>query len=139
MMELIKHFGCPLKFTSTFVFWLFLLFPAISAALGAMICQGSALRIVGASFGAAARDVGFLLLVMFALLEPNNNLWAADYSIILAFLSGSAAAITSCLSPYRGKTLIVMSAIGGFAGQFLMAVILTEPQPALDWIQNWLY
>lgn len=104
--------------------WTFLLLPALGALLGAWAGQGSFLRILGAAVGAAGRDVTVIALVIAGYLVPNNPLWSPDISFMLAFFSASAAALMSCLAPYRGKLLLFNSAVGGFAGQFLLPYIL---------------
>jgi hypothetical protein len=132
-METVLKFAPPILLQSSLHAWLFLLLPALGAVLGALLCQGSFRRIIGASAGAAARDIGIILLVFNGWLEPNNPHWNLDISFILAFFSASAAAIMSCLAPYRGKLLLINSAIGGFAGQFLLPYLLGTPAKASGW------
>ncbi len=128
-MDTIITFGPPILLQNCVAISLFLLTPAFLAALGAYLCQGSALRIVGASIGGAARDILLLIAVTNGWLSRTNPSWTPDFSLILAFFGASAAAIMSCLAPYRGKLLIFNSAIGGLAGQFLLPFIM-NPGPA---------
>lgn len=123
-METLLKYAPPIILHGFVQQWLFLLLPAFGAMLGAFLCRGSFLRIVGASAGAATRDFGIILLVSKGWLTPTNPHWHASIAFILGYLCASGAAIMSCLAPYRGKVLLLNSAIGGFAGQFFLTYIL---------------
>lgn len=123
-METLLKFAPPIVLTLGPMAWAFLLIPALGALLGAFILRGSFMRIIGASLGAAGRDLGLLAAVHFGLLVPDNPHWDPGISVILAFFCASGAALLSCLAPYRGKRLLVGSALGGFAGQFLLPYVL---------------
>lgn len=124
-METIFKFGSPVVLVHGALAWAFLLAPAFGALLGARLCQGSFLRILGGAVGGASRDIGLLLLITLGFLQPNNSFWSPDISLILAFFSASAAAVMSCLAPYKGKLLWFNAAVGGFAGQFLLSYVMT--------------
>lgn len=123
-METVVKFGPPFVLSNPIVVWAFLLFPGVLAALGARLCQGSFLRIVGAAFGAVVRDLGILILVSAGLLKVTNPLWIPDISLVLAFFCGSGAALFGCLTPYRGPLVPTMAFIGGFGGQFVLAYLM---------------
>lgn len=128
-METLLKYAPPVVLTLGPMAWAFLLLPALGALFGAFLCRGSYKRIVGASLGAAGRDLGVVAAVNLGLLVPNNPHWDPSISMILAFFCASGAALLSCLSPYRGKRLLVSSALGGFAGQFLLPYVL-----AMGWL-----
>ncbi len=134
-METILKFGSPVLLIHGALAWTFLLLPALGALLGARLCQGSFLRILGGAVGGASRDIGILLLVTLGFLQPNNSLWSPDISLVLAFFGASAAAIMSCLAPYKGKLLWFNAAVGGFAGQFLLSYVMngTSDSSPFSW------
>lgn len=123
-MDTLLKFAPPVVLSAGPMAWAFLFLPALGALIGAFLCRGSFLRIAGASLGAAGRDLGVVALVQFGLLVPNNPHWDPSISGILAFFCASSAALFACLAPYRGKRLLVGSAVGGFAGQFLLPYVL---------------
>ena len=123
-METLLKYAPPIILHGPVQQWLFLLLPALGAMIGAFLGRGSFMRIVGASLGAAARDISIILLVTKGLLIPSNPHWHASIAFMLAYFCASGAAIMSCLAPYRGKVLLLNSAIGGFAGQFVLTYIL---------------
>lgn len=123
-MDVIVEFGSPLLLTSFWQKVLFLLAPAVLAPVGALLGQGSWLRIAGAAAGAMARDLVLLLLVVGGLLHASNPHYSLDCALILAYLGGAGAALLACLAPYRGRLLLVMTGLGGFGGQFLLPPIL---------------
>jgi hypothetical protein len=123
-MEVIIKFGCPFAVDSTVVFWLFLLLPAIFAAIGASLLQGSFLRIVGGAMGGGLRDFLVLFAVNKGWVTVTNPDYELPVSFILIFFGASGGALGSCLAPYRGKFLMLNSAIGGFLGQFCLPFVL---------------
>lgn len=138
-MEMILKHASPLLMHSAWQQWLFLLLPAFGALLGAFLCQGSFLRIVGAALGAAARDLTIMLLVINGWLVPNNPHWDLAIAFMLVYFCASGAALMSCLAPYRGKVLLFNSALGGFAGQFVLAAILgtvRRPEPMEETVKK---
>ena len=120
--EIVKA-GCPVILTEEWHMWAFVLAPAFLAAFGAIIGQGSWLRIVTAAAGAAARDLILMGLVMYGWLVPCNPSYTTESATMMAFGCASGAALLACLSPYRGKILILMSGAGAFAGQFLILAL----------------
>ncbi len=116
----IARYACPVILTQAWQVWLFILIPGLLAALGAYLGRGSWMRIPGASAGAAARDVVILLLAGLIPASARNPEYGPYYSWFLAYLCASGAAVMSCLSPYRGRILYVMSALGAIAGQFVL-------------------
>ena len=138
-METILKHASPILLQSIWQQCFFLLLPALGALIGAFLCQGSFLRIIGAAMGAASRDMAIMLLVINGWMVPNNPHWDLNIAFMLLFLSASSAALMSCLAPYRGKILLINSAIGGFAGQFLLAYILgvvRRPDPLEESVQE---
>ena len=123
-MEAVLKFGPPFLIENPLIAGLFLLSPALFAALGAFLLQGSYLRIVGGAAGGALRDILLLIAVVNGLVTPTNPFWTPDFSIILAFFGACGGALGSTLAPYRGKLLLLNLAIGGFAGQFLLPYLL---------------
>lgn len=119
-MSEIARYTCPVLLTNVLLIWLFLLIPGLLAGLGAYLTRGSWLRIVGASVGAAGRDILVLLLATLVPDSARNPEYAPYYSWFVAYLCASGAAVMSCLSPYRGKLLYFMAGVGGFAGQFIL-------------------
>ncbi|MCE7871525.1 hypothetical protein DYH09_14255 [bacterium CPR1] len=122
----IARYACPVLLSQAWQIWLFLLIPGILAALGARLTEGSWMRIPGAAAGAALRDLSFLLLAGLIPESARNPDYAPYYSWFLAYLCASGAAVMSCLSPYRGWILPVMSAIGAFAAQFVLLYTSTR-------------
>ena len=125
--QILEH-GCPVILTSDPQKWLFVLLPALSAAFGAFVGQGSWLRIVTAAFFGGLRDASLLLVIAAGFLVPTNPSYSADCGMILAFGCASGAALLATLSPYRGKFLILMSAFGAFAGQYLLLLVMGSRQ-----------
>lgn len=123
-MEVILKHACPLVLDSTLAAWLFLLSPALFAALGARLLQGSFLRIVGGALGGGLRDVLVLLAVSQGWIVVTNRYYEALVSSILVFFGASGGALGSTLAPYRGKLLMLNSAVGGFLGQFALPYVL---------------
>ncbi|GMU56339.1 MAG: hypothetical protein AMXMBFR33_54850 [Candidatus Xenobia bacterium] len=119
-MSEIARYACPVVLTNTLLIWLFLLIPGLLAALGAYLTRGSWMRIVGASVGAAARDILALFVAVILPDSARNPEYAPYYSWFVAYLCASGAAVMSCLSPYRGGVLYFMAGVGGFAGQFVL-------------------
>lgn len=131
-METVLKYAPPIILSSAWQQWLFLLFPALGALIGAFLGQGSFLRIVGAAFGAGSRDLVIFLLAVNGWLTPNNPHWHASISLILAYFCASGAAIMSTLAPYRGKVLLLNAALGGFAGQFFLGYVLGSIKKSRD-------
>lgn len=123
-MEIIIKHSCPIALDSVVAAWIFLLLPALFAALGAALLQGSAARILGGALGAGLRDFLVLAAVSFEWITVTNPSYEAMVSSILIFFCASGGALGSCLAPYRGKLLILNSAIGGFLGQFCLPYVL---------------
>lgn len=123
-MEIILKHACPLALDSTFTAWLFMLSPALFAALGARLLQGSFLRIVGGAAGAGVRDLAVLIAVSQGWVTITNQYYETLCSAILVFFCASGGALGSCLAPYRGKLLWFNSAVGGFLGQFALPFVL---------------
>lgn len=129
-MEVILKHACPIALDSTAAAWLFLLLPGIFAALGARLLQGTFLRIVGGAVGGALRDLLVLLAVSLGWITVTNPHWEGLCSAILVFFGASGGALGSCLAPYRGKVLLLNSAIGGFLGQFCLPYVLFRKRRA---------
>lgn len=123
-METVVKLGSPFLLGTTLQVWLFLLLPALGAAFGALLFRGTWLRILGAALGGASRDIVIVLLLLNGKLIPTNPYYEPGVSFMLAYFGASAAALMSCLSPYRGKMLLLNSFLGGFAGQFILPYIL---------------
>ena len=123
-MEVIIKHACPIVFDSQIAAWLFLLAPALLAALGARLLQGSFLRIIGGAAGAAVRDAMVILAISQGWITVTNKHYEILVSMILIFFCASGGALGSCLAPYRGKLLLLNSAIGGFLGQFALPFVL---------------
>jgi len=123
-MEVIIKHACPIAFDSQIAAWLFLLAPALLAALGARVLQGSFLRIIGGAGGAAVRDALVVLAISQGWITVTNKHYEFYVSLILIFFCASGGALGSCLAPYRGKLLLLNSAIGGFLGQFALPFVL---------------
>ena len=123
-MEVIIKHACPIAFDSQIAAWLCLLAPALLAALGARVLQGSFLRIIGGAGGAAVRDALVVLAISQGWITVTNKHYEFFVSLILIFFCASGGALGSCLAPYRGKLLLLNSAIGGFLGQFALPFVL---------------
>ena len=123
-MEAILKTGCPIALDSAVLAWVFMLLPALFAGLGAMILQGSFLRIIGGALGAGLRDVFVLVAVGAGWITVTNPHYDVAVSSILVFFGAAGGALGSCLAPYRGKLLWLNSAVGGFLGQFLLPFLL---------------
>lgn len=123
-MEVIIKHGCPIALDSTLQAWLFVLIPAFLAALGAGLLQGTFLRIVGGAIGAGSRDFLVLVGIDKGWIIVSNPEWGPHYSAILIFFCASGGALGACLAPYRGKLLLLNSAIGGFLGQFCLHFVM---------------
>lgn len=123
-MEVIIKHACPVLFESSLVAWLFLLSPALFAALGARLLQGSFARIIGGTLGGGMRDFLVILAVTNGWVTVSNPRYEIMVSAILVFFGASGGALGSCLAPYRGKLLLLNSAIGGFLGQFALPFVL---------------
>ena len=123
-MEAILKHACPLLFESSVGAWLFLLSPALFAALGARLLQGSFARIIGGTLGGGLRDFLVILAVEGGWITVTNPRYEVMVSAILIFFGASGGALGSCLAPYRGKQLMLNSAIGGFLGQFALPYVL---------------
>ena len=124
---LVTKYGCP-KLLHGHLHHIFLLTPALLAAIGARIGQGSALRILTAALGGATRDLSILAAIYLGFLHPNNPNYIPEASVILAFGSASGAALLATLSPYRGLRLVLLSSLGAFLGQFLLLAVLLPPR-----------
>ncbi len=136
-IDMIVRFGSPFMLSQRWEKLLFIAVPGVLAGLGALVCQGSYLRIVGAALGGCFRDLCLVFLVSKGLLEPTNPYYNLDCAIVLAFFGFSAAALLSCLSPYEGPVLWVMSTLGGLGGQFLFPPFMgAEPQADEVWFKR---
>lgn len=123
-MEIILKHACPVIYSSPLIAWSFLLLPALLAALGALILQGSAARIFGGALGAALRDVAIAVGVTNGWLTVTNRYYELEVTGILIFFCAAGGALGSTLAPYRGKLLLLNSAVGGFLGQFALPFVL---------------
>lgn len=123
-MEVILKHACPVLFDSPLGSWLFLLSPALFAALGARLLQGSFARIIGGTLGGGLRDFLVILAVTNGWVTVSNPRYEIMVSGILVFFGAAGGALGSCLAPYRGKLLMLNSAIGGFLGQFALPYVL---------------
>lgn len=123
-MEVILKHACPVVFESALAGWLFILSPALFAALGARLLQGTFLRILGGAAGAAVRDLLVILAVSTGWVTVTNPRYESLVSAILVFFCASGGALGSTLAPYKGKLLMLNSAIGGFLGQFCLPYVL---------------
>ena len=74
--------------------------------------------------GAGLRDLAVLVGVSSGLITVTNRHYEFLVSSILIFFCASGGALGSCLAPYRGKLLLLNSAIGGFLGQFALPYVL---------------
>ena len=124
-MESIIRYGCPLLLDSSGpAALIFLLLPALFAAAGARLLQGGAARIVGGAAGGAVRDVLVLVAAGCGWISVTNPQWEAGVSAMLVFFGASGGALGSCLAPYRGRLLLLNSALGGLLGQFALPFLL---------------
>ncbi len=123
-MEVILKHGCPLILDSMIAAGLFILLPGLFAALGARLLQGSFLRILGGAAGGGLRDILVIVAVNAGWLTVTNPRWEENVSGILIFFGACGGALGSCLAPYRGKVLMLNSAIGGILGQFCLPFVL---------------
>lgn len=117
-MEYVIKFGCPFVFTQPWQVWAFLALPSLLAAFGALICQGSFLRILGATFGSVLRDGALLLMVGNGFLVPTNPSYDVYAGSILLFCVASGSALGAVFGPYTGFRLMILAALGALAGQW---------------------
>jgi len=125
-MEIILKHACPVIFDTALLAWLFMLLPALFAAAGALLLQGSFMRIIGGALGGGLREVLVLFAVTSGWVTVTNPHYELLCSAILIFFGASGGALGSCLAPYRGKLLAMNSAIGGFLGQFCLPFVLMK-------------
>jgi hypothetical protein len=123
-MEIILRHGCPLALHSFVAGCIFIALPGLLAALGARLLQGSFLRIVGGAVGGGLRDGLVLVAVSAGWITVTNSQWEFLVSYILVFFGACGGALGSCLAPYRGKLLVLNSAVGGLLGQFCLPFVL---------------
>ncbi len=123
-MDVILKHACPLALESVVAAWLFILLPAILACLGARLLQGSVMRIIGGALGGSLRDVLVFVAVSRGWLAVTNPDFELPVAFILVFFGACGGALGSCLAPYRGKLLMLNSALGGFLGQFCLPFVL---------------
>jgi hypothetical protein len=126
----IAHLGSPLLLAEDWQLWVFLALPFILGSFGALIGQGSFLRIITAALGAASRDLVVAGLVYSGQISVLNPAYSLDASLILAGLTAAGAALMAALCPYRGKRLFFFSGLGGFAGQFILLAIIKHKKSA---------
>lgn len=132
-MEYVIKFGCPIAFTQPWQVWVFLAIPCLLAALGALVSQGSFLRIIGATLGAGLRDTVLLGLVSSGMLVPTNpryDVWAGS---LLIFCVASGGALGAVFGPYTGLRLLLLAALGALAGQWAYGYIPLVLVLALVW------
>lgn len=122
-MQNVMKFGCPFAFTEPWQVWVFLAIPCLLAALGALVSQGSFLRIVGATLGAALRDGVLLVLVANGLLVPTNPRYDVYAASILVFFVSSGGALGAVFGPYTGLRLMIFAALGVLAGQWAFGYV----------------
>ena len=122
-MENVMKFGCPFVFTEPWQVWVFLAIPCLLAALGALISQGSILRIIGATLGAALRDGVLLVLVANGMLVPTNPRYDVYAASILVFFVCSGGALGAVFGPYTGLRLMIFAALGALAGQWAFGYV----------------
>jgi hypothetical protein len=132
-MDAILQHGCPFALDSLILGGLFLLLPALLAALGAWLLQGTFLRILGGAAGGGLRDLVVLVAVSRGWVTVTNPQWEELVSAILIFFGASGGALGSCLAPYRGKILLLNSALGGFLGQFCLPFVLFQKSRGKRW------
>lgn len=70
------------------------------------------------------RDILILVAVSNGWLVATNPNWEPGVSAMLVFFGASGGALGSCLAPYRGRLLLLNSAVGGFLGQFALPFLL---------------
>ena len=75
-MEVIIKHACPVLFESSLGAWLFLFSPALFAALGARLLQGSFARILGGTLGGGLRDFLVILAVTNGWVTVSNPRYA---------------------------------------------------------------
>jgi hypothetical protein len=114
---LLAYLACPIILMGIGERLAFLLLAAPFAALGAAAGQGSWMRILGAALGAALRDAVIVALVATEVLVVTNPEYMVDYSLMAGFLAASGAALLTVLTPYRGRVVPVMAAVGAVGGQ----------------------
>ncbi|MBN9419075.1 MAG: hypothetical protein J0I12_26715 [Candidatus Eremiobacteraeota bacterium] len=117
-MDYVIKFGCPIAFTEPWQVWAFLALPCLFAALGARVFQGSFLRIIGATLGAALRDGVLMVLVANGMLTPTNGRYDLHAAALLILCVSSGGALGAVFGPYRGLLLMITAALGALAGQF---------------------
>ena len=122
-MDFVIQFGCPFALQAPWQIWLFLALPCLFSALGARLCQGSALRIVGATFFSLIRDGGLLLLISNGMLVPTNPRYDVYAAAILVMCVGSGSALGAVFGPYRGFWLWLLAALGALAGQWVYGYV----------------
>jgi len=122
-MEYVIKFGCPIAFSQPWQVWVFLALPSLLAALGALICQGSALRIIGATLGGFLRDGVLLALVANGMLVPTNARYDVYAASILIFFVCSGSALGAVFGPYTGFRLMIFAALGALAGQWAFGYV----------------
>lgn len=120
----IVQLACPILLSAKWMQIAFLLLPAVLAAFGALLGQGSWLRIVTAAVGAASRDLLLRTLVLGGWLIQSNPEYNADTAMLFAFGCASGAALLACLSPYRGKFLLLMAGLGAVVGQYTILLVI---------------
>lgn len=114
---LLAYLACPIVLLGVGERIAFLVLAAPFASLGAAVGQGSWMRILGAALGAALRDVVIAVLVISKVVVVTNPEYMLDYSMIAGFLAASGAALLTVLTPYRGRMVPVMAALGAVGGQ----------------------
>lgn len=77
------------------------------------------------------RDLALLVAVTNGWIAVSNPHWEGEVSAILMFFGACGGALGSCLAPYRGKVLLLNSAIGGFLGQFALPFVLLRSRQTL--------
>ncbi|MBS2040070.1 hypothetical protein JST97_34100 [bacterium] len=122
-MDFIVKFGCPVLLTQTWQVYIFIAIPCLLSALGARLLQGSALRIVGATLGACARDAALLFLISRGYLVPTNPGYDPYCGAILLCCVGSGAALGSTFGPYRGLVLWILAGLGALAGHWAFTLV----------------
>ncbi|MFN8609746.1 MAG: hypothetical protein U0931_19560 [Vulcanimicrobiota bacterium] len=122
-MEFIAKFGCPVLLTQAWQVLVFIAIPSLLAMLGSRLLQGSALRIIGATLGAVARDAVLLFMVTQGHLVPTNPGYDQYCGAILICCVGSGAALGATFGPYRGPILWILAGLGALAGHWAFTLV----------------
>lgn len=118
---LLAYLACPILLLGIGERAAFLILAAPGAAVLAGTLQGSWKRILGAAVGAALRDGIIWVLLMAGWVRQTNPEFLPVYAQMAAFLAAAGAALLTTLTPYRGRMVPVMAALGAVGGQCAVA------------------